>query len=58
MQGLLHDEHRPEDAADEPHDLTHAPEALRYAVMSRHGAVSEANETRKDFRFSVRSMWD
>lgn len=58
MQGLLHDEHRPEDAADEPHDLTHAPEALRYAVMSRHGAVSEANETRKDFRFSVRSVWD
>lgn len=24
-----------EDAADTPHDITHAPEALRYAVMSR-----------------------
>ena len=26
---------RPEDAANEPHAVTHAPEALRYALMSR-----------------------
>lgn len=35
MQSLLCDKNRPEDAAGEPHALTHAPEALRYAVMSR-----------------------
>lgn len=35
MQSLLCDPNRPEDAAGEPHALTHAPEALRYAVMSR-----------------------
>ena len=32
---LRFDEHTREDAADRPHELTHAPEALRYAVMSR-----------------------
>ncbi len=32
---LRFDEHIREDAADRPHELTHAPEALRYAVMSR-----------------------
>ena len=26
---------RPEDASGEPHAITHAPEALRYALMSR-----------------------
>ncbi|MBR2381720.1 MAG: phage terminase large subunit [Clostridia bacterium] len=35
MQGLLCDKERFEDAAGEPHALTHAPEALRYAVMTR-----------------------
>lgn len=32
---LLYDRDRPEDAANEPHAVTHAPEALRYGVMSR-----------------------
>ena len=32
---LLFDRMREEDAAGEPHDITHFPEALRYAVMSR-----------------------
>lgn len=35
MPLLLSDKERPEDAAGEPHSVTHAPEALRYAVMSR-----------------------
>lgn len=35
MEQLRFDETRVEDAADTPHELTHAPEALRYAVMSR-----------------------
>ncbi len=57
MQGLLYDAHRPEDAAGEPHALTHAPEALRYAVMSRHREVS-FEDKHNDFHFSVRSVWD
>jgi phage terminase large subunit len=36
MQSLLCDKNRIEDAASEPHSITHAPEALRYAVMSRY----------------------
>ena len=32
---LLCDPNRPEDASGEPHSVTHAPEALRYGVMSR-----------------------
>lgn len=32
---LRFDENIREDAASEPHELTHAPEALRYALMSR-----------------------
>ncbi len=32
---LAYDKLHPEDASGEPHSITHAPEALRYAVMSR-----------------------
>lgn len=32
---LRFDEFIKEDAADTPHEITHAPEALRYAIMSR-----------------------
>lgn len=35
MESLLCSRLVPEDAADEPHNVTHSPEALRYAVMSR-----------------------
>jgi phage terminase large subunit len=35
MQALLCDKNRIEDASSEPHSITHTPEALRYAVMSR-----------------------
>ena len=30
LPGLQHDEKDPNDAAKEPHELTHAPDALRY----------------------------
>ena len=36
ISSLLCDADRPEDASSKPHRITHAPEALRYAVMSRH----------------------
>ena len=35
MQSLLCDKVNPEDASSVPHAITHTPEALRYAVMSR-----------------------
>jgi len=35
---LRFDEYVKEDAADTPHEITHAPEALRYAIMSREPA--------------------
>lgn len=35
LPALLCDSVRIEDASGEPHSITHAPEALRYAVMSR-----------------------
>ncbi len=35
MEALQFDKSTVEDAADQPHEVTHAPEALRYAVMSR-----------------------
>lgn len=38
LPALLCDGTRAEDASSEPHSVTHAPEALRYAVMSRVSA--------------------
>lgn len=35
LPALTHDRSRPEDAADSPHEITHAPEAVRYGIMSR-----------------------
>lgn len=35
LPALRFDEHVREDAAGTPHEITHAPEALRYALMSR-----------------------
>lgn len=32
---LQHDDHNPNDAATEPHDITHAPDALRYMMDGR-----------------------
>ena len=39
-----------EDAADTPHEITHAPEALRYAVMSR---VPDRHKQAIPFRSSL-----
>ncbi len=43
MSALLCDRVRAEDAASEPHAVTHAPEALRYALMSRMPSFADAN---------------
>ena len=51
LPALLCDPTRPEDAANEPHAVTHAPEALRYAVMSRAASWHEPSSLERDFRF-------
>lgn len=35
IPALQHDDKNPEDAAGEPHEYTHAPESVRYGIMSR-----------------------
>ena len=59
MQGLLCDPSVPEDASSTPHALTHAPEALRYALMSR-AAVSERPREQETphFRFGGLPTWE
>ncbi len=49
LPALLYDSHRTEDASSEPHEMTHAPEALRYGLMSRIQAPEPS--VSKDFRF-------
>ena len=56
IPALLCDPDRPEDASDHPHRITHSPEALRYAVMSRVKSISQKDETweaafLRDFKF-------
>ncbi len=55
MQALQCDPQRIEDAASRPHELTHAPEALRYGVMS-DAAYYDGLPPRKeaDFHFPAR----
>jgi phage terminase large subunit len=61
MQALQCDENRVEDASSHPHHLTHAPEALRYGVMSDAAHYSAAHEKNTDaFRMPARyekSIW-
>ena len=35
LTAIQHDEKKPEDCAVEPHDITHAPDALRYYAVTR-----------------------
>ena len=51
LPALLCDSTHPEDAAGEPHAITHAPEALRYAVMSRPDVYRPAIAPSQTFKF-------
>ncbi len=46
LPALLHDKHRPEDAASEPHAVTHFPEALRYLLMASPGDGQRISRSR------------
>ena len=50
LPALICDSVRVEDASSEPHAVTHAPEALRYAVMSRYQAPAN-NDMGSDLGF-------
>lgn len=54
LPALLCDSTRPEDASSEPHSITHAPEALRYAVMSRISPPQSS--PKEDFIFLPRKQ--
>lgn len=59
MSSLLFDRARPEDASGEPHAITHAPEALRYGLMSRLRPPEAEEEA--DFFFPKpvkKGIWD
>jgi phage terminase large subunit len=54
LPALLCSSRIPEDASDHPHAVTHAPEALRYAVMSRIEAHADRKIPDRNFRFPKR----
>ena len=51
LPALLFDKSRAEDASGEPHSVTHSPEALRYALMSRFAADCEYERADMGFKF-------
>ena len=59
LPALLCDARRTEDASSTPHKITHSPEALRYAVMSRAFLSCENDSSElmlaKDFRIARHS---
>lgn len=44
IPALVHDAHDPEDASDKPHSVTHAPESVRYGIMSRPPITNFKNQ--------------
>ena len=58
LPALICDPIRQEDASSNPHRITHSPEALRYAVMSRisieHKPYAEPPMLQKDFKLPTK----
>ena len=59
LPALLCDPNKVEDASGEPHRITHAPEALRYALMSRASLAVDRDSAKelpidRDFKFNRR----
>lgn len=46
---LQHDDRNPEDASGTPHEITHAPESIRYGIMSRPRALHIVEQKKRDF---------
>lgn len=48
LPALQHDEKNPSDVAKEPHDITHAPDALRYGLIFRTLSAEHEVERERD----------
>jgi len=55
LSALVFDKHNPEDASSNPHSITHLPEALRYAVMSRVDSHADTDLGEADSFYSRKS---
>lgn len=52
LPALQHDAHKPDDVAKEPHEFTHAPDALRYFAVYLTSASAPAKQKQSlDFEF-------
>lgn len=51
LPSLIHDEKDPEDVSDQPHELTHMPEAIRYGCMSRPPASKKESYKNNQLEF-------
>ncbi len=58
LPALLFDKNGAEDASGEPHEITHAPEALRYAVMSRLPEMGIEEKHNFSFERKKKSFFD
>ena len=52
---LQYDSRRPDDCADHPHELTHAPDALRYLLSGRPAAAPEKGKTASVLPFALQT---
>ena len=57
MQTMLVDEKNPRDAAKEPHELTHAPDAVRYFAIWWFKPAEDQQPTPKTVRWT-QDMWE
>ena len=57
LQSIARDKKKPNDCANEPHELTHAPDALRYLFVLRpFGAKPKENKKTKMYYSEVESL--
>lgn len=49
LPSLIHDDKRPGDASIQPHEVTHAPDALRYFAVYWHAPAPEGPEKRVQY---------
>lgn len=53
---LQHDEHEPNDCANDPHEITHAPDALRYLLAGRPAPAKKETKSGNNERYDDESI--
>jgi phage terminase large subunit len=53
---LQHDLHRPDDCANSPHEITHAPDALRYLLAGRPACAEPVRTQRSILPFALQTQ--